>query len=272
MIEPAAAQPTIETTHLGTSLGRLAEPLRDIARGGLAGLLTGILVAGVGGRVVMRAAALLVPDAAGRLTENGNRVGDITLSGTLGLVIGGGLFFGLAGATVWVVVAPWLPRGAGLRAILAMPVAVALTGVALIQASNADFRILRHDAATVAMLVGLVAVAGLVISLLDSWLDKRLPSANASASADGAYLALSAAGGGLLLPLVVASYVFEEGPLGLALVTTGAATLVFWVRRYRGDPPRPLWLVIAGRTSLLGAVAFGLVALIPDVAAALGAR
>lgn len=271
MIEPAVVHPALATSDQ-SSLGRLAEPLRDIARGGLAGLLTGILVAGVGGRVVMRAAALLVPDAAGRFTENGNRIGDITVSGTLGVVLGVGLFFGLAGATVWVVVAPWLPGGVGRRAVLAIPVAVALTSVSLVQASNPDFRILRHDVATVVMLLGLVAVAGLVISLVDSWLDRRLPAANASASADGVYLALSLAGGGLLFPIVVASYVFGEGPLGMAIVATGLATLVFWVRRYQRETPRPPWLVVAGRGSLIAAMVLGTIAVLPDVAAALGAR
>lgn len=271
MIEPVVAQPALESTDLGSSLGRLAEPLRDIARGGLAGLLAGILVAGVGGRVVMRAAALLVPEAAGRFTENGNRVGDITFSGTLGLVIGGGLFFGLFGATIWVVVSPWLPGGTRLRAVLAMPVAIALTGIALVEANNVDFRVLRHDVVTVALLLGLVAVAGLTISLFDSWLDRRLPLANASNSADAIYLAITVAGGGLVFPVVVASYVFGEGPLGLALLAAGLATLVFWVRRYRGEPSRPPWLVVTGRASLIGAVAFGVVALLPDVAAALGA-
>lgn len=270
MIEPGAAQATLETTDFQPSVGRLALPLRDIARGGLAGLLAGILVAGIGGRLVMRAAALLVPEAAGRFTENGNRVGDITLSGTLGLVVGGGLFFGLAGATVWVVVSPWLPGGVRLRAVLAMPVAVALAGVSLVHAGNPDFRVLRHDVATVVLLLILVALAGLAISLVDSWLDRHLPQANRSASADGIYLALTAAGGGLVFPVVVTSYVFSEGPLGLALVATGLATLVFWVRRYRGQPPRPRWLVVSGRAALLCATAFGVVALVPDVAAALG--
>jgi hypothetical protein len=271
LIEPVVGQPILATSDQ-PSLGRLAEPLRDIARGGLAGLVTGILVAGVGGRVVMRAAALLVPDAVGRFTENGNRVGDITVSGTLGVVIGVGMFFGLAGATVWVVVAPWLPAGARRRAVLAVPVAVALTSVSLIQASNPDFRILRHDVATVVLLLGLVAVAGLMISLIDSWLDRRLPAANTSAAADGVYVALSLAGGVLVFPIVVGSYLSEERPLGMALVATGLATLVFWVRRYRREPPRPSWLVVAGRGSLIAAVVLGSIALLPDVAAALGAR
>ena len=272
MTEPVVAQAALETTNARPTLGRLAVPIRDIARGGLAGLLTGFLVAGFGGRVVMRAAALLVPDATGRITENGNRVGDITVSGTLGLVIAGGLFFGLFGATIWVVVSPWLPGGVGRRAVAAMPVAVALVGVALIREGNPDFRILRHDVATVALLLGLVAVAGLTISLVDSWLDRRLPPANASAPADGIYLAVAILGGVLVFPIVLLEYVFEERPLALAIIAMGVATVAFWIRRYLGEPPRPRWLVTAGRAALLGAIAVGVVVLMPDVAAALGAR
>jgi len=48
------------------------DAFRDITRGGLAGLIVGVLLAGIGGRVVMRLAALLVPAADGAFTENGN--------------------------------------------------------------------------------------------------------------------------------------------------------------------------------------------------------
>ena len=56
---------------------------RDIARGGLGGLAVGIVVGGLGGRIAMRIVALLIPDAFGSFTENGNRIGDITLEGSL---------------------------------------------------------------------------------------------------------------------------------------------------------------------------------------------
>jgi hypothetical protein len=265
----AHSDPLSSTSRL--SLGRLAVPLRDIARGGLAGLLAGIVVAGIGGRIVMRAAALLVPEAAGRFTENGNRVGDITLSGTLGLVLAGGLFFGLFGAVVWVVVSPWIPGGRRTRAVLAMPVAVSLTAISLIQARNPDFQILRHDATTVVLLLALVGLAGLAIAGFDAWLDRRLPGAGVSGPADGAYLALTVAGGVLIFPIVVAAYLGGERPLGLALVAVGVATLIQWRFRYHGRPSPPTWLLIAGRGSLLVAVVLGVLALAPDVATALGA-
>ena len=40
---------------------RISVLLRDLARGGMAGAIGGVLIAGVGGRVVMRLAALAVP-------------------------------------------------------------------------------------------------------------------------------------------------------------------------------------------------------------------
>jgi hypothetical protein len=264
------ARPNPQVSTDRVSLGRLADPLRDIARGGIAGLLTGILVAGIGGRIVMRAAALLVPEAAGQFTENGNRIGSITLSGTLGLVLVGGLFFGLLGATVWVVVSPWIPGGSRTRALLAMPIAVALAGVALVQADNPDFRVLRHDAATVVLLLALVSLAGLAIASFDRWLDRRLPAATVSAPADAVYLTLTVAGGVLIFPIVVAGYLGEERPLGLALLAVGLATIIHWALRYQRRPAAPTWLVVAGRGSLLVAVVLGVLALASDAASALG--
>jgi hypothetical protein len=267
-----AAGTTLEADRRDQAVGRLSGPLRDIARGGVAGLLTGFLVAGMGGRAVMRAAALLVPEAGGRLTDNGNRIGEITLSGTIGLVLAGGLFFGLLGATIWVVVSPWIPGGGRTRALLAMPIAVSLTGISLVQARNPDFVVLRHDATTVGLLLALVALAGLTIAGFDAWLDRRLPGPGVSGRSDGVYLALSVAGGALILPIVLAGYLGEERPLGLVLVGVGVATLIHWTLRYRGRSAPPTWLVVAGRGSLLGAVVVGVLALAPDVAAALGVR
>lgn len=254
----------------GRSVSLVGEVLRDIARGGIAGLLTGIVVAGLGGRIVMRLAALIVPTSAGRFTENGNQIGDITLSGTFGLILVGGLFFGLFGATVWVVVSPWIPGAGVRRAIFTMPIAVALTGMVLIQGTNPDFRILEHDGRVVAMLLALVALAGLSIALLDGWLDDRLPHAGAASRAPIAlYFILALAGGLLILPIVILGYFDADARLGLALVGVGLVTLAGWLLRGRGRV-RPPSLLIAGRTALLVAVVFGVLELAPEVAVALG--
>jgi hypothetical protein len=252
------------------AVGRVGEVVRDIARGGLAGAVVGIVVAGLGGRIVMRLAAIIVPTSDGQFTENGNLIGHITLSGSLGLILFGGLFFGLFGGTVWVVISPWIPGTGLIRAILAMPIAVALTGMALVQGDNPDFRILQHDGLVVAMLLALVGLAGLTIALVDEWLERRLPRAGSSTRMDALYAVLTLAGGLLILPALIQAYFVADVRLGLALVAVGLATLGWWALRFKGRARERRLLVIAGRVALLAAVAFGVLDLAPEVAAALG--
>jgi hypothetical protein len=245
--------------------------LRDIARGGVASLVVGLLVAGVGGRVVMRLAAILVPNAVGAFTENGFRIGDITLPGSLGLIFTG-LFLGPFTGVVWVVVSPWIP-GAGLaRAILTMPIAVALGTLTPIRSENRDFTILDHDPAVVAALLALVALVGLSIALVDDWLDRRLPQAAAPPNrATSVYAVLTLLGAILVFPVVLMSY-FEPGLrlVGLALVVVGLCTLAGWVLRSRGQAQPPKRLRIVGRTALLAAVVLGFAAAVQEVSGALG--
>ena len=241
---------------------------RDIARGGLAGLMTGILVAGIGGRVVMRLAALLVPEATGLVTENGNRIGEITIEGTIALILLAGLFFGLSGAVVWIVVAPWIPLSSPGRALLAGPIAVALTGIALIDGFNHDFASLRYHPAVVALLLLLVALVGASMAWFDTWLETRLPRPGASRGADSAFLLITLAGGLLIVPLVLTAYLGgHDRPLGFALVGVGLATLLAWGYRVRGVG-NPWWLTVVGRGALLLAVVLGFLALAPDVSKA----
>ena len=76
--------------------------VHHIAVVGVAGLLTGLLVAGGGGRLLMRIAAIAGhDDATGHLTDSGFRVGETTLGGTLELVLFIGLFAGGIGAILY---------------------------------------------------------------------------------------------------------------------------------------------------------------------------
>lgn len=278
---PAATEATTAATEAppagirsgdGSTVWLVGEIPRDIARGGMAGAIVGIVVAGVGGRIVMRLAALVVPGATGALTENGNRIGDITLSGSLGLLLFAGLFFGVSAGTVWVVVSPWIP-GVGLaRAILAMPIAVALGTLGLIRSENRDFSVLGHDPTVVAMLIALVALIGLSIALVDGWLDRRLPHAtSARTGAAMLYVIVTLLGAVLVLPLVVSGYFAPESRwVGIALVVIGLATVYRWVLRFRGHPRPTTILTIAGRTALLAAVVLGFAAAVPEISGALG--
>ena len=147
-----AATPTVDPAAKLAEDAAFGPIFRDIARGGITGLIVGLVGVGIGGRIVMRLAALLVPELVGEFTENGFRIGDITPGGSLGLVVFG-MFAGAGVATIWVTVSPWIPGTGIRRALLAMPVAVGLGAFALIDGGNRDFFILRNDSAVSAVLI-----------------------------------------------------------------------------------------------------------------------
>lgn len=245
--------------------------LRDITRGGLAGLVAGLLVGGIGGRLVMRLATMAVPEATGQFTENGFRVGDITAAGTAALVVFVGLLAGVGIAAVWVTVGPWIP-GTGLkRAAAAMAVAVALGSFALIDGRNRDFFVLDHDPFVVALLVGLVGLAGLAVALLDGWLDGRLPyPASRSSPVAVIYAMVTVVGLIIGLPLLLSAYLAPEaGGMGIPLVAVGAATAVWWGQRAQGADRPERWVARLGRGALAVAVLLGLVQLWGDLRLAL---
>jgi hypothetical protein len=255
---------------------RTGEVLRDIARGGIAGVVAGIVVGGLGGRLVMRIAALLHPEAVGALTENGNRIGDITPGGTLGLVLFGLITCAMAGA-VWVVVSPWIPGRAGVRALLTAGIAIATGTPLLIIGGNPDFVILDHDPAVVALLVALVGTIGLSIALLDSWLDRRLPHAVTGRKRPaGFYAIVTLMGAVLVLPVVLLVFLTaDEYQLtlraGYALVVVGLCTATWWGLRIRGRVRTPRGLVIAARGAVLVAAMLGVLTSLPHISRALGA-
>jgi hypothetical protein len=250
------------------------EILREISRGGIAGLIVGVVVGGFGGRLFMRVAALLHPEATGMATANGNLIGDITLSGSLALVVFVGLFAGLAAGVIWVTVQTWIPGSGLTRAILTMPVAVAIGARGLLQVPNPDFLILGYDPVIVVLIVAFTAALGLSIALVDDWLDGRLPHATtALSSTANAYGVLTAIGVTLGSVIVIPAFLFgEQRWVGISMVVTGMATLAWWRERSRGRDRPSRWVRTAGQGGLLAAVTFGFVMVAMDGAGALGLR
>jgi hypothetical protein len=257
------------------AFSRAGEVLRDIARGGISGVVAGVVVGGFGGRLVMRIAALLHPDAAGALTENGNRIGDITAGGTLGLVLFGVITCAVAGA-VWVVVSPWISGRTGIRALLAAGMAMATGSPLLVIGRNPDFVILDHDPRVVVLLVVLVGLIGLGIALLDSWLERRLPHAETGRRRWVAFYALvTVMGLVLVLPFVLLLLLTSDEyalPVraGYALLVVGLCTASWWGLRLRGRVVVPPALAIVARGALAGAVILGVLTTAPHIARALG--
>jgi hypothetical protein len=259
-----------------TGFSRTGEVLRDIARGGIAGAIVGIVVGGLGGRLVMRVVAILHAEAVGAFTENGNRIGDITLGGTLFLITFG-LIFGLLAGAVWVVVNPWIPGHAGVRGVLTAGIAIAIGTPLLIIGRNPDFVIVDHDASVVALLVALVGTIGLSIALLDGWLDRRLPRAVTGRRGPVAFYAIvTLLGTVLVVPFVLLIFLTADEyqfPLraGYALFVVGLCTATWWGLRVRRRVSAPRGLVIAGRGALLVAVILGVLTSLPHISRALGA-
>jgi hypothetical protein len=268
------APPTpVDSRSAVSSAGEL---VRDVARGGLAGIIVGIVVAGLGGRLVMRVATMLHENAVGATTEAGEVIGHISLNGTLALMIFGGLGMGLLAGTIWVIVSPWIPGRGLARALVTAVAAIALGTPPLIQRTNIDFVILDHDPLVVAMLVGLVGLVGFAIALVDGALEARLPHPRpGSGRATAVYGVIALLGLLLIVPVVVSILLDQadyDAPIrvGWALAVVGGCTLTWWALRWKGrlEPPRAL--KITGSVSLAIAVVLGGVTSLPDIIGAAG--
>jgi hypothetical protein len=239
--------------------------IREVAIGGLAGLISGILVFGIGGRLFMRIVAVIDPAAAGLMTSNGNRIGEITLGGTLGFVVAIGLIFGVVAGILWVVIAPWLPGRGALRVIANGLAGAALTPFFVVRADERDFRLIEPTAAAIAMVLGLAAVGGVVVALADAQLRRRLPPVSAESGRPVIAYRFLAGTGLLFLPVAIGGYFTTDSEtfrppveVGLALLVVGVATVGAWILRVRHGIDRlPLALAAVARGSLLTAVVLG---------------
>jgi hypothetical protein len=247
--------------------------LREIVRGGLAGALAGMIVGGLGGRVVMRVAALLNPGATGQITGNGEVVGAITLNGTLALIMFGALGMGLVAGVVWVIVSPWLPRGGRRRWLLAAAATLAIGGFLLVEPFNPDFTILGPDPVILVLLLSLVAAMGASIAWFDRILEARLPPPGAGWGLLG--YGIPAAIGALLVPpsltvflgQIVCFCAYPPELTGWALIGLGLITAAAWIWRIRfGRQDVPRVLLPIGRGGVVLAAALGTVSLATRVA------
>lgn len=249
---------------------RMLDVLRDVVRGGLSGLIAGVLVVGIGGRLVMRLAALIVPGAEGALTENGDRIGDITIGGTAALVVFVGLPFGVAVGSLWVTIRAFLPSAAAARAAVSVPIGIALGATVPIDPHNRDFAILDRDPLVVASLVILVGLVGPAVVVVEGWFESRLPRPTVSdRTTIGSFAVMASVGLLLFVVGVIPLYLSPDlRPVGVALVVVGVATLATWVARTAGRST-PAWALLVGRMGLAAAALIGLALFIPDLQAVL---
>lgn len=250
---------------------RIADRLRWIAVRGLAAVATGIVVLGLGGRLVMFLSRLLHPDAVGRVTENGNRIGEFTADGTFALVIFGGLFAGLLAAVMWVGTKYWLPDKAWAVGLAT----AAVGGPTLVLADNRDFEILRSPAGDIVLLVGLVFGFGMALHRVDRAFDRRLPPRGSTAAA--VLYGILTSVGVLCVPIAYGAFLTEAGCFcsdpnvwtGVGLIVATVASGVWWVLDITGSVDAPTWLRWTGLVGTWGAVAAGAYYLTREVTAIL---
>ena len=282
-MDPTA--PPVSTSELTeTPPGSLHQLTRNIALAGIAGVVTGVIVGGLGGRLFMRIAGATASDSAqGRTTEAGFQVGEITVGGTLGLVIFIGITAGLIGAVLYVVFRPWL-HWTGRWRDVAFGVVLFAVGSAtssVLDPDNIDFVILGNSLFLVLMVLALFLAFGMLIDWAYAILDRRLPIGDKSQRVTrflygalalfGLLIATGPVFSGMLMnssnfcdcdqPILVSVFV--------SVTTVG--TLLWWAS---GLSSRASRLEIAGRIlgfiGLAGATSFGLIRAISDAVDVIG--
>ena len=205
------------------SLGdAMAARLRELAIVVVGCGIAGALVGGFGSRLVMRLSALAAPEVRGALTENGNVVGEITLQGTIALMIFAGLSSAVFGAGAFVVLRPWLPRRTIPRGLVFGAFLLALTGAAVVDAGNSDFAILGDRLLNITMFSALFFAFGLVSSSAFVVLERRVPPA---ASLSPRMWALTAVCALPIVPGVLGVAFAFAADLGLPLIGAWLAML-----------------------------------------------
>lgn len=243
--------------------GAIPEALiRHIVIIGIAAFTTGVLVGGVGSRLVMFLSRIIAPSiAVGRLTDGGNRIGEFTLSGTLELVIFVGIFSGLLAAPLYYAAEPWFAWARSGRGLLLGCYLLALGGNLVLQPDSRDFGIVEREILNVAMFVLLYVLFGVTMTWLVSLLGRRLPPARGTVPMS-AYAGLAVLGG--ILMTVVLLGIGSGGceacasgaPFLAAMIgVMSVATIAWWYTRIDSDPPRRL----EATAMLVGHVSFAII-------------
>ena len=208
----------------------------------IGGIGSGLLAAGAGGRLAMRLLAATAGDAAqGRITEADEVVGKITVGGTIGFVVFGGLFAGLLTAVVYLVVRRWLPPGRlGALALAGLLLVTLGAHVDPLRSNNPDFELVGPAWLAVGVFTALAILHAFVLLAVLARVSRSLPLFGATSRSALAYAPLV-----FLLPTAVFGVAVVLVMLAGAAVSTRPRARRIWAH------PRTL---LAGRT-LVAAVA-----------------
>ena len=217
---------------------------RHLGAASLAGIIAGVLVAGVLGRIAMRVSGFLsAPELIGSATAGGNRVGEITFGGTMALALFVGIPAGVMGAAVFASAEPWLRKLRPWQGVVFGLILLLAVGFTFIEPANFDFQRFGSAPLNVAMFATLFVAFG----ALTAWLfDQIRQAVEGNGRTAGALEVL-----GWLSALAVAAlsalFFFSIGGLDdpvLALLFV-AVTIVPAIVRWRRLPPVIAYAVFA---------------------------
>ncbi|WP_332668146.1 hypothetical protein [Aeromicrobium sp.] len=136
--------------------------LRRLAVASLAGAIVGFLAGGVGGRLAMSLLASLNPEDAGVVSDDGFTMGQVTLNGTLNLLLVGTLL-GVLGGGIYLAVRDLRIGPAWFRAAsLAVGVTV-VVGAGLVHSDGVDFTLLEPTYAAIGLTLAMPFVYALAL-------------------------------------------------------------------------------------------------------------
>jgi hypothetical protein len=166
-----------EPRDLPTTPGATAlDALRSLAAVSGAGIVAGVLVAGLGGRLFMRVMAATSGNGAqGKLTEAEEVVGDITFDGTLGFVIFVGIAFPLVASLMYLAVRHFLPNPVALGGAIFGVILLGGFGVTdPMSPDNVDFDILEPLWLAVVGITALALLFGVTFAALAARFDRAV--------------------------------------------------------------------------------------------------
>jgi hypothetical protein len=250
--------------------------VREVAVTGIAGLIVGVLVGGLGSRLFMRLAGAVAPDSVqGATTEAGARIGEITLGGTLALVVFVGIPTGIVGAALAVIAFPWLAWAGRWRGIVFGVVLFALASASsdVMNPDNVDFLLIRNGWLMVAAILALFVAFGAAMDAVVRALDRRLPTVERAGTGTmvtyGAVATVGIALVGLLAPLALFTRNFCQcdPPLlaSAGMFVAGIGTVLRWIARSRPDASLATTVApMLGYGGIVAVVVFGLFRVVAD--------
>ena len=175
-----AERPSTLTFDEATSTMTRLRSLAGRGAGSMVGCLAaGVLVMGLGGRLMMRVLAASSADGVqGAITDMDAVIGEVTVGGTFGFVAFVGAGTGVIGWMLRLCTRRWLPNGALAAGVVgaAIGAGALARGSSLLDPDSRDFELLTPSWLAVGLILALIVTLGMALGVLSDWLAEAWPT------------------------------------------------------------------------------------------------